>query len=117
REAGDADDGFDAVVDRGEPPGAGAAHAHARCADAVLIDFGSRFEVIDEALFVAQHHAPERAALPQIELEEAGFFAVAFVETPDGAFAHTTGREVAVDRSDDIAFLRQQRAYVLTVLF
>src|SRR5262249_22350447 len=69
----------------------------------------------DQAWPVAEHHAQERAALPQIELEQARFLGAVVVEPPGRAFADAVATEVGVDGRHDIAPLRQQRAEELAV--
>src|SRR5262249_32599152 len=73
READDADDGLDALIQSRQPPAPGAAHADAAGADLGLVHLRAGFEVIEQALLVAEHHAPEGAAKPEVELEQAGF--------------------------------------------
>jgi hypothetical protein len=57
REASHADNSLDAVVNRRQPPAARAAHAHTRGRDPILVHFRPRLEVVEQALFVSQHHA------------------------------------------------------------
>ena len=78
----------------------------------------ARFEVIEQALLVAEHHAPQRAALPEMQLEQAHLLAGGVVLFAAGAFADALAVEVAVDGRDHVAALRQQpaqRAFTLRV--
>ena len=71
RQAGDADGGGDALVHGSEPPRTRAAHAHAGGADALRVHLGALAQVIERDLVVAHHHAPDRAAEPQVQFQEA----------------------------------------------
>ena len=75
RQAGDGHAGLDALVQRHQPPRAGRPHAHAGDADPARVHFGARGQVVQRHQVIAQHHAPERAPDPQIELA-GGHFAV-----------------------------------------
>src|SRR5262249_41876782 len=59
---------------------------------------------------------PERAALPQLELEEAGFLARLVVQPAARAFPHTLAAEGRIDRCHHIALLSQQRTDKLAIL-
>ena len=114
-EAGHPDHRLRPVVDRRQPPGPRAAHAHAGDADPVPVHLGAGLEVVDEALLVAEHHAPEGAAEQQVELHQALLLAdgAGPVEPPGGALARPLAAEVGVDGRDDVAPAGQLRADAL----
>jgi len=110
-EAGHADHGFDAVVDRRQPPRACATHAHSLGSDPLGIDLRARGEIVERDLLVAKHHAPQRPAQPQVQLEQGHLLVGAHghhlaVSRRSGALAFPV--EVVVDGHDDVAVPRQQ---------
>src|SRR5207249_7620238 len=82
RQAGDADDCGDALVDGAEPPRARAPHRHAGCPDPRAVDLGPARQVVERDLVVADEHAPKRPPQPEVELQETLLLVAPRLETP-----------------------------------
>src|SRR5262249_47633500 len=104
REAANADDRLDPFINGCQPPATCAAHAHASRSDPFLIDFRPRLEIVDEALLIAEHHAPQSTALPKIEFEQSGLLRIFVVAIATGSFADSLAVKVAINGGHDIAF-------------
>src|SRR5205814_818884 len=102
RETHHADDRLHALVDRREPPTARAAHAHAARADLRRVDVRTRHEIIEQALFIAHLHAPERAPEPQVDFAEGHFLRGLVFNLARGTAADAVAVKVTVDRRDDV---------------
>src|SRR5262249_40679374 len=97
-------------------PGACAAHTHAGGGDPRRIDLRARFQVVDQALFVAEHHAPKSTALPEVELEQAGLLALRVLQPPRWALTDALPVKLGIDRCHDVALLGERGADELTTL-
>ena len=84
RETRDRDHGRDPLVDGGQPPGARAPHRHSGGSDARAVDLRPRQQVIESYLVVPHEHAPQGAAEPQVELEQALLLLAAGLERARG---------------------------------
>src|SRR4051794_25011227 len=71
RQASHSDCAGDPVINGSQPPGARATHAHAGGADPLFVHLRPSTQVIEGDLVVVNEHAPECAAQPEVELEQA----------------------------------------------
>lgn len=95
---------FDSFVHGRQPPRLRRPHRHSKCRDALLIDFGPGFEIVERLDKVEHHHAPKDSALPEHEFESVGFadrpigvvFALSKTPAVDGQGRHS---QIGEDRS------------------
>src|SRR5262249_17851855 len=118
RETSHSNDSLDPIVDGRQPPTSRAAHAHACRCDPLLVHLGPRFQIVDQALFLAKHHAPETSALPDVELEQAQFLRVSTLVEPGTSRALTNSFpvETGVNGGHDVSPFGQQWADELAAL-
>ena len=108
RQAGDARGRGDALVERREPPGARAAHAHAGRADAAGVDVRPRGEIVERDQVVAHHHRPQAGALPEKRLGEAGLLVASRLAGSAGPASLTRAERPRVDGEDGVAAARER---------
>src|SRR5262245_6443160 len=100
----------DALIDRSQPPGARAAHADARRADATLVHLRPRTQVIQRDLIVAHEHAPQGSAHPQVPLEQRIVLFTYRFGAARWAHPRTSTVPTRIWREHDIALLGERLA-------
>ena len=102
-EARHARGGRDPVVERREPPGAGAAHAHAGGGDPARVHLGARRQVVERKQVVADHHRPQARPLPQKRLGQAGFLVTSDLRGAAGSPTLPGAERPGIDGEDGVA--------------
>ncbi len=99
--------GAEAFVEGHEPPGAGGAHADAQDAEAGRVDLGVGGEEIEGDEVIAEDHAPEGTAKPEVELGGGELLRAAGFGWAAGTVSAPFAEAVGVDAEDRVSPARE----------